>query len=211
MASSEKKKVLKNIARDALKLFAITVITGIILGFVHEVTLPAITRNNALARQKAFTKAYPEAEQFLETEELESFALTEGDSLLTEIGYKNIVVQEIRIAADEAGNQLGYVAVVSTSEGYGGNITLLIGYSNEGVVKGMDIMEINETPGLGTKAGEDPFISQFAYKNVIEFVYTKMGAVADNEIDAISGATITTKAVVDAANAGIKFILSVDE
>lgn len=205
-----KNNLLNHILKDTLKLFSITITAGILLGLIHEVTLPAISSNNEKARQQAFNKAYPEAAQFLESEELTLLCREEGNTLLMQEGYGNVSVDDIRLALDETGNTLGYVAVVTTSEGYGGDITLLLGYSGDGEVRGMDILELNETPGLGTKAGEDPFKSQFAYKKVSEFVYTKMGAVKDHEIDAISGATITTKAVVNAANAGIHFIQNIN-
>ena len=50
----------------------------------------------------------------------------------------------------------------------------------------------------------DVLVPQFHDKNVDNFVYTKTGAVADNEIDAISGATVTTRAVINAVNGGLK-------
>lgn len=53
------------------------------------------------------------------------------------------------------------------------------------------------------KADTDEFKSQFADKNVEKFEYTKNGATEDSQIDALSGATITTNAMVNGVNAGL--------
>ena len=68
----------------------------------------------------------------------------------------------------------------------------------------MSILSISETAGLGMRA-EEVLVPQFAGKKADGFVYTKSGASADNEIDAISSATITTSAVVDGVNAGLYY------
>ena len=82
-----------------------------------------------------------------------------------------------------------------------------MGIDNEGTVKGIELLKISETAGLGMKAKEDAFRNQFAGKNVTQFSYTKTGAASDFEIDAISGATITTKAVTNAVNAGLEYFV----
>ena len=64
-------------------------------------------------------------------------------------------------------------------------------------------MSISETAGLGMKADTEEFKSQFSGKNVEAFSYTKTGAAKEEEIDAISGATITTNAIVNGVNAGL--------
>ena len=92
---------------------------------------------------------------------------------------------------------------VTNHEGYGGDITISVGLANDGTVKGIEILDISETAGLGMKAKEDKFKNQFQNKAVSQFTYTKTGAVQDFEIDAISGATITTNAVTNAVNAAI--------
>ena len=94
---------------------------------------------------------------------------------------------------------------VTSHEGYGGDITVSMGIDNEGTVKGIELLKISETAGLGMKAKEPAFKDQFKDKNVTQFAYTKTGASSDFEIDAISGATITTKAVTNAVNAGIEY------
>ena len=84
----------------------------------------------------------------------------------------------------------------------------MTGILTDGSLGGVSILSISETAGLGMKAGE-VLIPQFAEKKAQSFVYTKSGAVADNEIDAISGATITTKAVTNIVNTGVDLYNSV--
>ena len=74
----------------------------------------------------------------------------------------------------------------------------------DGTVNGISILSISETAGLGMQA-EDILKPQFADKQVEKFEYTKNGAASENQIDAISGATITTNAVTNGVNAGLYY------
>ena len=65
------------------------------------------------------------------------------------------------------------------------------------------MLSIGETAGLGMKADEADFKDQFKDQNVPEFSYSKTGATQEGEIDALSGATITTNAVTNGVNAGL--------
>ena len=93
---------------------------------------------------------------------------------------------------------------VTTHEGYGGDISFTLGIQNDGTLNGISLLSISETPGLGMQAG-DVLVPQFAGKNAYPYAYTKTGAAQDNEIDAISGATITTSAVTNGVNAGVYY------
>jgi electron transport complex protein RnfG len=81
-----------------------------------------------------------------------------------------------------------------------------MGYSLEGMVQGVEFLSISETAGLGMNATKTEFKDQFTNKSVDQFEVTKLGATADNQIDALSSATITSKAVTNAVNAGIGFL-----
>ena len=85
-----------------------------------------------------------------------------------------------------------------------------MGVKLDGTVNGISFLSISETAGLGMKAAEEDFMKQFANKNVESFQYTKNGASADGEVDAISGATITTNAVVNGVNAGLYYISTLE-
>ena len=114
-------------------------------------------------------------------------------------------------ALDEAGDIIGYVLTVTTSEGYGGDITFMVGIRNDGSVNGISMLTISETAGLGMNAQSEEFLSQYAGKQVDQFVYSKSGASAENEIDVITGATITTNAVTNGVNAGLYYFQDVLE
>ena len=211
MSKETQNKKKSTIIKDAMVLFIITLIAGFALGLVYEITLPAIEDRKLQAKQDAFSTVYADAAEFIEDATLTRQAGQAAKTVLEPKGYKNITIDEAYVAVDETGNKLGYVMTVTTQEGYGGAITISLGYALDGTVKGMEVLSINETAGLGANAAKDTFKSQFANKKVAKFAYTKTGATAENEIDALSGATITTTAVVDAMNSGICFITDLVE
>ena len=79
----------------------------------------------------------------------------------------------------------------------------------EGVLNGYATTAISETPGLGSKVADADFKAQFEGKSVEVFTVTKTGASSDSEIDALSGATISTRAVTNAVNAGLAYFRSI--
>ena len=111
---------------------------------------------------------------------------------------------------DKNGETLGYVFSVTNPEGYGGDISLSVGVRNDGTVNGYETLTINETAGLGMKATEDEFKSQFNNKKAELFEVVKDGSGADDDakIDAISGATITSRAVTSAVNSCVAYVNS---
>ena len=127
-----------------------------------------------------------------------------AQTVLNEGGYSAASVNACQEAKDASGTVLGYVLTVTTHEGYGGDIQFTVGVRNDGTLNGISLLSISETAGLGMQAG-DVLVPQFADKNAYPYVYTKTGSTADNEIDAISGATITTNAVTDGVNAGVYY------
>ena len=141
----------------------------------------------------------------MEFESYESFDASEAAKVLADAGFTNDVVDEVAVALDASGEAMGYVVTVTSKEGYGGEIKISTGIDAEGTVKGISILSISETAGLGMKATEEEFQSQFRDKAVEQFEYTKSGASADNQIDALSGATITTNAVTNDVNAALTY------
>ncbi len=119
-------------------------------------------------------------------------------------GFAEETIDEVMAAQDASGETLGYVITVTTKEGYAGDIRFTVGIRQDGTVNGISILKISETAGLGMRA-EEVLKPQFADKNVEAFTYTKSGAAADDQIDAISGATITTNAVTNGVNAGLYY------
>lgn len=189
---------MKEMMKNTGIMAAITVIAGLLLGLVYQVTKEPIAEQEALAKEKACQEVFADAV---------SFAMIGVESMTVE-GYEQESIDEVMEAKDASGELLGYVITVTTKEGYGGDIQFSIGVRLDGTVNGMSILSISETAGLGMQA-EDVLKPQFAGKNVEKFVYTKNGAAADNEIDAISGATITTNAVTNGVNAGLYYFQTV--
>lgn len=194
------------IIKDAAMLTIITLIAGLLLGLVYEVTKNPIKVQQALTKQKSFQAVFEDATDF---KELDNFDKESALQVLTQAGYEQESIDEAVEALDDNGTILGYVMQVTTSEGYAGDITFSLGIRLDGTVNGYEILRISETAGLGMKAKEDSFKDQYANKNVDRFAFTKTGATADNEIDAISGATITTNAITNGVNAGIAYFNSI--
>ena len=187
---------MKSAVKNVLCLTIITVVAGFGLGYVYDITKEPIAQMEENMRLSAYRSVFPEAADFSET------TVTAGTDFSAD---GTCDIDSAVIAKDASGNDIGYVINVTTHEGYGGDITISMGVDNNGTVKGIEILKISETAGLGMKATEDKFKDQFKNKAVTQFSYTKSGAKSDFEIDAISGATITTKAVVGAVNTGLAY------
>lgn len=192
---------MKGMIKDAQILFAITLIAGLMLGVVNDITKEPIAQQEQKAKNEACQNVFAAADSF-EAQELADSAQIE--QVLTDAGISGADVDELMAAKDASGALLGYVITVTDHEGYGGDIQFSMGITNEGTLNGISLLSISETAGLGMRAGE-VLVPQFADKNVSKFTYTKTGATADSEIDAISGATITTNAVVNGVNAGLAY------
>ncbi|HAG68819.1 MAG TPA: FMN-binding protein [Lachnospiraceae bacterium] len=203
---------MKENIRAIVTLAVITLVSGVLLGFIFELTKEPIAAQEELARQNAAKSVFESAETFEPVEELNT---EEGrasmEKLLAEEGFTQEAVTEAFYAKDGSGNTLGYVLNVRTMEGYGGEIDISMGILNDGTLNGIEILSISETAGLGMKADTPEFKDQFRNRKVSRFSYTKSGAAMDYEIDALSGATITTNAMVNAVNAGLVWFGAMSE
>lgn len=199
--NTERKAMIK----DALILFAITLAAGLLLGFVYDVTKEPIALQKEKAKIEASRNVFPAAENFMALEEPDE---TRMESILNSAGLGGTHIDEVSEALDNGGNLIGYVITVTDHEGYGGDIQFSMGITLDGVLNGISLLSISETAGLGMKAG-DVLVPQFKDKKAEWFSYTKSGALNDNEIEAISGATITTNAIVNGVNAGLEYYRNV--
>ena len=187
---------LKVMWKEAGILFAITLLAGILLGFIHELTKEPIRIQQEKAIREACQAVFVGAQEFKELEYVPDAELTES------LGSMGVKAGKVYEACDTAGACMGYVVESTSTEGYGGNITLYMGVTLDGMINDIALMEISETAGLGMQA-DNVLSPQFHEKKVESFTYTKSGSRMDSEIDAISGATITTKAVTNAVNGGL--------
>lgn len=200
-----KEKSKSTLIKDAITLFIITLIAGLALGFIYELTKGPIEDANAKAKQKAYLSVYADATEFVEDDAINA-KVKESEKFLKDHDLSGAEISEVLIAKNDSGEAIGYVISYLATEGYGGNISISMGMTNEGEITGLEILSASETPGLGAKCKESAFKDQFKGISADSIEYTKDGATEDNQIDAISGATITTKAVTKGVNAAIAFL-----
>ena len=192
---------MKEMLKNTFILLVITVIAGALLGVVNENTKDVIAMREEQDKKAAFKEVFADAADFKDVT-LDDAAIV--SSRLESQGYGGESIDELIEAVDASGEGLGYVFTITTHEGYGGDIVFTLGIRNDGTVNGISILTINETAGLGMEA-EKILKPQFANRKAESFVYTKTSAQAENEIDAISGATITTNAITNGVNAGLYY------
>lgn len=121
------------------------------------------------------------------------FKVLEADSYV-QLDKEGVVFEAIKEDGKSAG-----VVVVTDASGYGGTIEVMTGIKLNGEISGVNILSMDETPGMGAKAKESSFLDQYLNKSESSMSVTKDGG----EIDAISGATITSRAVTQAVNDAI--------
>jgi electron transport complex protein RnfG len=185
------------IVHDALILFAFTVVLGLLLGIVYGITKGPIDQVNYEKTQSAYRQVFADADSF---EEVTDFDEEAAQTILSDGGYSD-EIEAVNAALDASGNVMGYVLTITAKDGSQGSITFSVGIQNDGTVNGYSITDISETPGLGMKAQEEAFYGQFEDKNVDTFTVVKTTPSSDDEIEAISGSTITSKAMANGVNA----------
>ena len=199
---------MNKLVKDALVLTCITVVAGFALGLVYEITKTPIANAKIAALQDAYQSVFADAASFEAIEDFDSKAATE---IVQAAGYTDDTIDNVAKAVDASGNVLGYVITDTTKAGYGGSITFSIGITNDSVINGYSITSISETAGLGMKAtdtGAGSFASQFVNRNAEIFTVTKTGASSSSEVDAISAATITSKAMTNGIDACVTYFNS---
>lgn len=172
-------KNTKEIIRVGLILFAITAIAAFLLAFANKITAPLIEINNKLKTEESMKVVMENAETFVPCD------------------YAGDEVNEVYFAKDSSGALIG-LCVVSAENGYGGAVNVMIGIGLDGKVTGIDIISHSETPNLGSNADKDEFKNQYIGKT--SGITAVKGNAEDNEISAMSGATVTSKAVTAAVN-----------
>ena len=151
---------------------------------------------------KGYEVVYPDA-QFEALDNTDEILKASSASLKKE-NLSQCTVDDVLKATDKNGNLIGYVFSATSPSGYGGDVKVAIGVSAKtNKLTGFTVLSHSETAGLGAKATEDDFKSQFIGKSANGINYTKNGASSDNEIDALSGATITSNAVCEAVDSAL--------
>lgn len=159
----------KDVMIGLLMIFITTTISGYLLAHVYKVTKPKIDEQKKQEEQKLYKEIFPEGVEFVEEKE-----------------YVSVYDSEKKL--------LGRIYHI-VQAGYGGPIVIKVGFDPECKVKGVRILEHSETPGLGAKITEKSFLNQFTGKSGKELYLKKYNK--EGTIDAITGATISSKAVSD--------------
>lgn len=194
---------MNKIVKNAAILTAITLVSGMLLGLVYEVTKNPISASQEKTKQEAYQKVLPSAKQFQE-EELDE---KKAEEALKKADVSGCYVKEAALAMDENGESVGYAVTTVSKEGYGGEIEISVGILEDGTVAGIEILSISETAGLGMNATEPAFKNQFSNIKTEKFEVKKDNP--SGNVDALSGATITSKAVTSAVNAGLAYYQNV--
>jgi len=183
---------MRDIMNLGLKLLLICVVAAAALGATYSVTKDPIAKYQEEAAKAANQAVCPEATDFVEMN-LGDFqsqkAWDESYSFITQV-----------LQAQKDGETLAYVIKVNGT-GYGGTIAMTAGIDIKGKITAITIDSMNETAGLGAKATGEEFRSQYTGKSTeTALTVTKNDPENDTEIKALSGATITSRAVTDAIN-----------
>lgn len=196
----------KQIPRSAVILCAITLIAGIALSGVYGMTKERIEEQKMAESAASYREVCPQAASFAYDDDLSAAIEALGGEIYgTDFG--KVYINEAVVGKDEGGQKAGYVISVTSADGFGGNrITISVGLGADGTVNGISFTELNETAGMGMLCGEEPFKGQFAGVSTEWFILNKAGgSTAENEIDSVSGASVSSGAVVNAVNAALAF------
>lgn len=208
---------MKTMIKDTLILFAITLVAGALLGFVNELTKEPIAKYEADKKASACGEVFYELNEdgeLVQVAELTFEACTTEEIAKLNENIKdkiqgNIVIDEV-YCAYSANSFYGYVIGITTKEGYNGEISFYVGITQEGRLKGVSLLQIAETPGLGMNA-ENVLLPQFRDVEAAHFTVVKTGAVGPDEIDAITSATITSEAITGGVNAAYECYILLQE
>lgn len=178
-----KANIVKGVILPTTVLTVICILITFILAYTNSITKDKIAEQQTIKLAESQKVVLPNCETFEE---------------IAENAYEG---------KDASGNTGGYVFVTSAT-GYGGPIEVMTGIDSDGKISGINILSHSETPGLGAKATEDSFKGQYSGLDANQSVaVTKDGGT----IDAISGATITSRAVSNAVNEAIEMYKTVKE
>lgn len=169
-------------------LLTITVIAGLLLGFANNLTKDAILENSKVSKED-LKVILPVASSISETS-----------------GVKvDETINEVYDALDSSGKKVGNVFKVTT-KGFHGPVQLVIAISSEDKVTGMKVLSHSETPGLGAKIEEEKFTSRINNLPISEDIeMVKVSPTKENQVEGVSGASVSSKAVGTAINDTIRF------
>lgn len=192
---------MKETVSLAARLFIITAVAALLLAVVNGYTSPIIAEREAIEYQEALKVAFEEADEFEEIDE----------GKLNKIKEENENIDDISIAK-KGGEELGYVAKVIGTGGYGGDIIFVVGVEKENMsIVGYDILSSKETPGFGSKVAEEPFVSALMGKKMDKHLDKKDKPEGEYDIQAISGTTYSVNAILNGLNGTVDALQAIGQ
>ena len=180
---------MNSILKLGLNLFVICAVAAGLLAGTNQMTAPLIAQRNEQANNEARKAVLSDAKEF---------------KLLDSSKYKAASdVEVVEVYEGLNGSEVSGYTIKVLPKGYGGEIELMVGIKADGTISGVNIGNMSETPGLGARSKEEAFYGQYANKPATELTVVKGGNAGETEIQAISGATITSKAVTSGVNAAV--------
>ena len=189
--------------KDALVLALITLISGCCLGGAYGLTKQKIYEINMASTIESYKQVMP-AEEYDDATYADALTTAQSDGkIAADNGGASLI--SVVAAKDASGAETGYI-IKGSAAGYGGSVIVVVGVDADLKVTGISFPEtLPETAGLGQKATEPAFYEQFAGKGT-KLSVKKGGGAGEDEIDAISGETITSTAVTNTVNAATEFV-----
>lgn len=173
---------------------------AIILFIIALVVTAALAGTNELTKDTIILQA--KAEQ----DKARAFVLSQAQSFEDYSSKIDLTkypkISNMHLAYDINKEVVGFT-LVSAAKGYGGDIKIIIGVSINREVSGIKVLSDNETPGLGKKVAETPFTIQFYKKTANKLFSLDKNSTNSNKVDAVTGATISSNALIDAANSAL--------
>lgn len=194
---------MNKIIKDAIVLTVITLVAGFGLGFVHDITKEPIELAKYNKTQETYKSVLSDAKEFNEVK-LDDAGLAKNQEAFAD----QTITEVVQGTAD--GNAGGYVITVISKGGYGGDITMSVGISSAtNMITGVDFLNMSESPGLGDNAKKPEFNTQYVGKEAESFKVVKDTPKSDDEIRAITGATITSRCVTNGVSSALLYYKNV--
>lgn len=192
---------MKETMKLIVRLFLITAIAGFVLAFVNSFTSPIIQECERKQYEMALKEVFKDAEKFDKLQ----------DDKLLPIKEKIKNIENIEVAK-QGDKTLGYVFKTLGKNGYGGDISMLMAVKLEDKsIVGFKVLKHSETPGLGSRVATAEYAKSVVGNKATEHLVRNLNPTADNDIQAITGTTISVKAVLNGLNAGVDALKDIEK
>ena len=181
----------------AIILTVICLVTTGLVAVTFDITREERERQEVIAANVNRLALFPEALSFTPVGAETGAALPAG-------------LKEAYTVEGQDGSRIGYI-FVSEKRGYGGNVPVMLAVDLSASITGVRVLANEETPGLGKKVANESFLSQFKNKSADSLFGLKVEGTARQPVDAISGATISSRAVTEAINIALNYYQDLDK